>query len=90
MHTDPSQGAMGVCPMVAFAAGRRMMCIRRPSTSCCGISEPRRGRRQVHDRVVTIMAVIRSSPFVGLCYDTQHVEAMLFPVALPDTPPCRM
>src|SRR5262245_473885 len=44
----------------------------------------------IKPRLVNIVPVIRSSPFVGLCYDTQHVEAMLFPVALPDTPPCRM
>ena len=40
----------------------------------------------------SIYAVIRSSPLAGLClaglcYDTQHVEVMLLPVAMPDKPP---
>jgi hypothetical protein len=26
----------------------------------------------------------------GLCYDTQHVEAMTFPVAMPDKTPCAL
>ena len=39
----------------------------------------------------SIVAVIRSSPLAGLCYDTPSVEVVLFPVDTPDkTPmPCR-
>jgi hypothetical protein len=34
-----------------------------------------------------IARLIRSSPWAGLCYDTQRVEAMPFSVALPDKTP---
>jgi hypothetical protein len=34
-----------------------------------------------------IMAVIRSSPWAGLCYDTPSVEAMPFLIGIPDTLP---
>jgi hypothetical protein len=34
-----------------------------------------------------IVAVIRSSPLAGLCYDTTSVEVVLFPVDTPDKTP---
>jgi len=33
------------------------------------------------------MAVIRSSPLAGLCYDTPSVEVVLYPVDTPDKTP---
>src|SRR5262249_1650744 len=36
---------------------------------------------------VNIVAVIRSSPLAGLCYDTLSVKVVLFPVDTPDKTP---
>ena len=36
---------------------------------------------------VNRMRLIRSSPLVGLCYDTPSVEVVLFPVDTPDKTP---
>ena len=54
--------------------------------------KPRRGQRQgVAQRPGASAARgYLHIPMAGLCYDTQHVEAMPFPVAMPDTLPCAL
>jgi hypothetical protein len=54
-----------------------------------GYKKPLRRIRKVkvHGLLVNIARLIRSWPLARLCYDTQSVEVVLFPVATPEKTP---